>query len=95
MTLEPVDNMTNWIRGKEELHLLQPRQTQMSILGLGGSVGSDVSGKVVVFESFDEMEKNSHLVRVFCNLAFSDRIGQRKHRSLQRSIYHLWCYCTV
>jgi carboxypeptidase Q len=53
---EPVVNITNWIRGKENLQLLKPRYANLALLGLGRSVGGTVLAPAVVVASFDELK---------------------------------------
>ncbi len=48
-----------WVRGREALTLLEPRELPMQVLGLGGSVGTPpegISADVLVVRSFDELE---------------------------------------
>ena len=48
-----------WVRGQESLKLVRPRERDLPMLGLGGSVGTPVGGirgEVLVVESFDELE---------------------------------------
>lgn len=49
-----------WTRGEESAYILEPKLYKLSILGLGGSVGtgkSGVTGQVVVVHSREELEK--------------------------------------
>ena len=49
----------HWERGEERLELLAPRKEDLSMLGLGMSVGTDgrwVEGELVVVSSFDELD---------------------------------------
>jgi carboxypeptidase Q len=57
--LELVPNITNWTRGKEHLTLLSPHPTPTNIpmIGLGKSVGGNVTAEVIVVHSFDELEQ--------------------------------------
>jgi carboxypeptidase Q len=55
---EEVTNIPHWIRGKESATLLEPRHYEMSMLGLGGSVGTSADGitaEVLVVHSFDDL----------------------------------------
>jgi len=56
--LELVPNITNWSRGKEKLTLLSPHPTPTNIpmIGLGLSVGGNVTAEVIVVHTFDELE---------------------------------------
>ena len=44
-----------WVRGEESATLLQPMQRELSMLGLGMSVGGTVRAEVVVVEDFEEL----------------------------------------
>jgi hypothetical protein len=59
VTREPVPNITHWVRGgcrkvffvlsikgEESLEMVSPRSAKMSLLGLGTSVGGDVTAEV-------------------------------------------------
>ena len=51
-----------WVRGRETLTLMEPRIGAMSILGLGGSVGTSplgITAEVLVVRNFDELEKRA------------------------------------
>jgi carboxypeptidase Q len=58
--LEEVPNVPKWVRGKEQMTLYSPRPfpSNIPMVGLGKSIGGNVTGEVVVFRSFDELEKN-------------------------------------
>lgn len=50
--------LPHWVRGEEHAQLLQPRNTKLSMLGLGNSIGTGPSGiraSVLVVRSFDEL----------------------------------------
>lgn len=62
---EPV-NVTHWVRGRESAQMIQPRNYQMRILGLGSSVGTPPEGitaEVLVVNSFDELKQRSSEVK--------------------------------
>jgi carboxypeptidase Q len=55
--VEPVQ-IPHWVRGEERAQLLQPRNTKLSMLGLGFSVGTGPAGiraPVLVVRTFDEL----------------------------------------
>ena len=56
--LELVPNITNWSRGLEKLTLLSPHPTPTNIpmIGLGLSIGGNVTAEVIVVRTFDELE---------------------------------------
>ena len=48
----------HWVRGEEHLEMLEPRQAELEILGLGGSVGTPAGGieaELLVVGSFDDL----------------------------------------
>lgn len=59
VTVQPV-KVPHWVRGEESAEIVAPFRRQLSILGLGGSVGTPPEGieaPVLVVESFDELEQ--------------------------------------
>lgn len=59
---ETVPNIPHWVRGKESASLLEPRHYNMSILGLGSSIGTPPEGitaEAIVVHSFDELHSRS------------------------------------
>eukprot|EP00735_Rhodelphis_limneticus_P011151 TRINITY_DN4212_c0_g1::TRINITY_DN4212_c0_g1_i1::g.7904::m.7904 TRINITY_DN4212_c0_g1::TRINITY_DN4212_c0_g1_i1::g.7904 ORF type:complete len:502 (-),score=114.93,sp/Q6GQ29/CBPQ_XENLA/44.39/2e-116,Peptidase_M28/PF04389.12/7.4e-14,Peptidase_M20/PF01546.23/3.9e-07 TRINITY_DN4212_c0_g1_i1:165-1604(-) len=51
-------NVPNWIRGKEYLKMLEPRETDLQVLALGASTGTKgkvIQAEVLVVNSFDEL----------------------------------------
>jgi hypothetical protein len=55
----PLVKVPNWIRGQESARLVEPIDSPISMLGLGGSVGTPsegVTAEVVAVSSFDELE---------------------------------------
>ena len=51
-----------WVRGKESLTLVQPRDADVPMLGLGGSVGTPEGGitaEVLVVNSFDDLTRRA------------------------------------
>jgi carboxypeptidase Q len=63
--LEPVQNFTKWIRGKESLTLFSPRPTpqKLNLIGLGKSISGNVKADAIVFRSFDELEANKDKIK--------------------------------
>jgi len=53
----PPVKVVHWVRGKEHAELVQPFARPLSILGLGMSGGGDITGEVIAFKSFEEMEQ--------------------------------------
>ncbi|MFQ6613292.1 MAG: M28 family metallopeptidase [Fidelibacterota bacterium] len=61
---EPV-MVPHWVRGRESLTLLEPRETSLALLGLGGSIGTPPEGltaEAVVVRNFDELQQKAALI---------------------------------
>ena len=67
-----------WIRGKESARLIKPFVKDLSILGLGGSIGTrltGIRGEVIVVDSFEELNEHKDEVKgklVLYNAAFTN-----------------------
>ena len=62
---EPV-MVPRWVRGRESATLLAPRQVELHMLGLGGSIGTPAQGieaEVLVVGSFDELQRRASEAR--------------------------------
>ena len=58
---EPV-MVPRWVRGRESIELISPRSDTLSMLGLGGSIGTPANGieaDVMVVSSFDELKRRA------------------------------------
>jgi carboxypeptidase Q len=58
---EPV-MVPRWVRGRESVELIAPRPDTLSMLGLGGSIGTPpggIEGEVMVVGSFDELTRRA------------------------------------
>jgi carboxypeptidase Q len=52
----------HWVRGDEYVQLLSPRERELPMLGLGGSIGTPAEGitaEALVVKSFDELKERS------------------------------------
>ena len=73
---EPV-KVPNWNRGSESLELRSPRRTPLTVLGLGGSIGTPPKGitaPVLVVTSFDDLKTRAAEARgkiVLWNVPFT------------------------
>jgi carboxypeptidase Q len=57
---EPVHNITNWVRGRESLQMLSPRQAELAVLAFGNSIGTDgITAEVLVVSSFDDLKNKA------------------------------------
>lgn len=56
---EKLTDVKKWTRGKEKLTLLSPRkyETNIPMIGLGLSVGADLTAELVYLETFDDLKK--------------------------------------
>ena len=67
-----------WIRGKESARLIKPFVKDLSMLGLGGSIGTrrtGIRGEVIVVDSFEELNEHKDEVKgklVLYNAAFTN-----------------------
>lgn len=77
----------HWLRGEESLEMITPLARQLSMLGLGNSVGtpaSGVSAEAVVVRNFDELEALGERVRgkiVVYNAPFTNYGATVRYRS--------------
>jgi len=84
--MEPVVNITNWIRGNENLQMISPRAHNMAILGLGRSIGTGPNGieaEVLVVSSFDELTANSSIAAgkiILFNVPFTNYSATVQYR---------------
>jgi carboxypeptidase Q len=74
---ELVPNITHWVRGQERLTLYSPRPTptRIPMIGLGKSVGGNVTGELIVIQDFQDLEAKKHLIKgkiVLMNGKWSD-----------------------
>lgn len=68
--LEKFNYTKKWTRGEEHLTLLAPRKRPQRIpmVGLGKSVGGNVTAEVVVINSFEEFDSPSALQRIYSKI---------------------------
>jgi carboxypeptidase Q len=84
--LEEVPNVPKWVRGEERLIMLSPRPfpSKIPLVGLGKSVGGNVTAEVIMFRNFEEMENNSEQIKgkiVFLNANWTTYGETVKYRS--------------
>jgi hypothetical protein len=62
--LEAVENITHWVRGKEHLTLFSPRPfpANIPLIGLGLSVGGNITGDVIVVNNLTELQNRGNEV---------------------------------
>ena len=62
---ELVPNITHWVRGQERLTLYSPRPspTKIPMIGLGKSVGGNVTGQVIVVQDFNDLEAKQNQIK--------------------------------
>lgn len=83
---EPVQ-VTHWVRGAESAVMTKPRLDTLSMLGLGGSVGTPKGGitaPVLVVSSFDDLERRKAEARgkiVLFDVPFTSYGDTRRYRS--------------
>jgi carboxypeptidase Q len=83
---EPV-KVAHWVRGEESVVLVRPRRDTLSMLGLGGSVGTPKTGitaPVLVVSSFEELEQRKADARgkiVLFDVPFTNYPDTRQYRS--------------
>jgi carboxypeptidase Q len=83
---EPV-SVAHWERGQESVELVKPRRARLSMLGLGGSVGTPAGGitaPVLVVSSFAELEQRRAEARgkiVLFDAPFTTYTETRRYRS--------------
>lgn len=76
-----------WVRGKESITMLQPREADVPMLALGGSVGTPAAGitaEVLVVTSFDDLTKRAASAKgkiVLFDVPFTDYGATVQYRS--------------
>lgn len=70
--LEKFDLKQRWVRGKEKLTLLDPRPFPSTIpmIGLGKSVGGNVTAELILMHSFEELEEKGNAGELKNKIAF-------------------------
>ena len=61
---ETVHDLPNWIRGDDQVHLLEPRNLPLNILTIAGINPSNVTAEAVVLEEFDDVTTNHSIKRM-------------------------------
>ena len=83
---QPV-KVPKWVRGEESATLISPREMDLPMLGLGGSIGTGPTGvtaEVMVVKSFDELYERKDEVQgkiVLYNAAFTSYGATVQYRS--------------
>ena len=83
---QPV-KVPKWVRGEESATLISPREMDLPMLGLGGSIGTGPTGvtaEVMVVKSFDELYERKDEVQgkiVLYNVAFTSYGATVQYRS--------------
>ena len=78
----------HWVRGDESLELVEPVRRNLSMLGLGNSVGTSAEGvtaEAVVVHSFDELDKLGESLRgriVVYNVPFTNYGATVQYRAI-------------
>ncbi|KAI6183418.1 Carboxypeptidase Q [Aphelenchoides bicaudatus] len=53
---QSVHHLPHWIRGNDQVHLLEPRRLPLSILSIAGIDPSNITAEAVVIENFDDID---------------------------------------
>lgn len=63
--MEPIPNSLKWVRGNESLTMLSPRKmpTIIPIIGMGKSIGGDVTAELIVFDNLESLNNKSKNVQ--------------------------------
>jgi len=77
----------HWVRGRESITMTQPREADVPMLGLGGSIGTPAAGitaEVLVVTSFDELTRRAAEAKgkiVLFDVPFTDYGATVRYRS--------------
>lgn len=83
---QPV-KVPRWVRGRESLELMSPRQCALQVLGLGGSIGTPsrgITARALVVGSFEELQRVADEARgkiVVYNVPFTTYGQSVRYRS--------------